>query len=723
MIKQKEKDWLSLCNVVYLIILAAFIIHTYFDNTTFTIPWPNHYYEILRIAMAGLVLVKLSLDKADDVKEVIKHFLLWLILTLSAYKTGYVFFVEISLLILGAKNISFRRIAKLYFVISICILSITYVAALSGVIPNYVFYIGNIPKNSFGMLYSTDFAAHIFFTALVFVYLRGKKLTYFESILILFSGIIVFYYTRARMNSGGLFALGILSGILKLFDDLSNKNNKTIKLSNMLLNLMPLSFGAFSILSILLTYFYNKENVCLNKINIILSNRLTLGKNGISRYGFSLLGRTFDLVGTDYIQKEGYNFIDSSYVLVMLRYGILTLCLFIVMFTFVSFKARKIKDNYLLIVLTLLAFQCCIEHHLLEMNYNIFLLIPFTTLERKNLNVAGEYKKNILSEIFLLVALSFIYITQNTILSYLRTFITILNLNNFDRQKYFLLFGIIFLLIIFSILITIKTQSRYRKAFFIIKTLCIFITLYLLNNILHINYKFYNKDINNTISLLKSINSNDNSIYIGDIPYYYNNKLKNVIAGIPYAKTNNKNIVITSDYEEQISLLKNGYVCARLNSLEYIYTNNEEVVVDMSKSGLQFKKYYDYVNDVNLKKMAKYNNLTMKNGKLILIGSKNSMYRGPWEKVSSGDLKVIYDLTLISNETLADNIAVLSVTYENGSKEITNYRITKRDFYNNNRCLLEIEGKVRDISDLEIKINVQDGVTLEVNSIKYYKAG
>lgn len=726
MIEQKEKDWLSLCNVVYLIILAAFIIHTYFDNTTFVIPWPKHYYEILRIAMAGLLLIKLSLDKADDVKEVIKHFLLWLILTLSAYKTGYIFLVEISFLVLGAKNISFRRIAKLYFIISICILSITYVAALSGVIPNYVFYIGRIPKNSFGMLYSTDFAAHVFFTALVFVYLRGKKITYFECILIILSGFIIYLYTRARMNSGGLFALGILTGLVKFLEYLSKKNDKIKSLSSMILCLMPSSFVIFSVFSVLLTYFYNDKNIYFNKLNVLLSNRLILGKNGMSRYGYSLFGRAFDLIGTNYIQKEGYNFIDSSYVLVMLRYGILTLGLFIAIFTIVSFKAKKIKDNNLLIVLTLLAFQCSIEHHFLEINYNIFLLISFTTLEKNNTDGVIEYvinKKNILSKVLFIFVLCLVYFARNWILSYLRTLVTILKLNNMDRQIYFLLFSIIFLLLIFCIYNTLKTQVRYNRGFLIVGVFCISMILYYINNTLNINYTSYNKDINNTISMLKSIDSNDYSIYVGDVPFYYQYKLKNVISGIPYAKTMNKYIVITNDHEEQTSLLKNGYVCARLNSLEYIYTNNEEAVTVMSQSGLQFKKYYDYINNVNLKKMAEYNDLIMKNGKLILSGSKNSLYRGPWETVSSGDLKVIYDLTLINNQSLDDNIAVLRATYENGSKEIYNYRLTKKDFYNNNKCLLEIERKVKDISDFEIKINVQDGVTLEVNSIKYYKEG
>ena len=726
MIEQKEKDWLSLCNVVYLIILAAFIIHTYFDNTTFTIPWPNHYYEFLRIAMAGLVLVKLSLDKADDVKEVIKHFILWLILTISAYKTGYIFLIEISFLVMGAKNISFRRIAKLYFVISICILSITYVAALSGVIPNYVFYIGSIPKNSFGMLYSTDFAAHVFFTALVFVYLRGKKITYFECILIIISGFIIYSYTRARMNSGGLFALGILTGFVKIFESLSKKNDKIKRLSSMILCLMPLSFVILSVLSVLLTYFYNDKNVYFNKLNDLLSNRLILGKNGMSRYGYSLFGTAFDLIGTNFIQKEGYNFIDSSYVLVMLRYGILTLGLFIAIFTFVSFKAKKIKDNNLLIVLTLLAFQCCIEHHFLEINYNIFLLISFTTLEKNNTDGTIEYiinKKNILLKILLILTLCIVYTARNRIFSYLRTLVTILKLSDSDRQIYFIIFGIIILFIIISIYIILKTHIRYSRRILIVGIFFISIILYYINNILNTNYTSYKNDINNTISIIKSIDSDDYSIYVGDVPYYYQYKLKNVISGIPYAKNTNKNIVITSDHEEQTSLLKNGYVSARLNSLEYIYTNNEEAVAALYQSGLQFKKYYDYVNNVNLKKLAEYNNLTMKNGKLILSGSKKSLYRGPWEAVSSGKLKVICDLTLINNQSLDDNIAVLRATYENGSKEICNYKITKKDFYNNNKCLLEIEGKVKDISDFEIKIDVKDGVTLEVNSIKYFKEG
>ncbi len=168
MLKTDKNTYAKYGDVAYLVILSAFIIHTYFDNTTFSLPWPSYYYEVLRIVMAGVVLMRFALKEADDIKRVILYFVFWMVLALAAEKTGYVFLIEIALLALGASNISFDVIARLYLYISAFILSSAILASGLGVIPNYVYYSRGIAKNSFGIIYSTDFGAHVLFTVLVY---------------------------------------------------------------------------------------------------------------------------------------------------------------------------------------------------------------------------------------------------------------------------------------------------------------------------------------------------------------------------------------------------------------------------------------------------------------------------------------------------------------------------------------------------------------------------
>lgn len=726
MIEKKRERYINYCNIFYFIVLAAFIIHTYFDNTTFKLPWPDHYYEILRIAMVGIVLVKFGLDDSHPVREVIQYFLFWLILTLAAQKTGYIFLTEISFLVLGAKNVPFIKIAKLYLGISVCILLITFIGALSGVIPNYIFYTGRLPKNSFGMLYSTDFAAHVFFTALIFVYIRGKKVSYIECLLFVLSGIVVYIYIRAKMNSGGLILLGTLLGLIKSFDALGKRKKWIQSLKRILLSLMSFSFIIFSILSIVLSFYYNAENQYFNKLNAILNNRLSLGRNGIFNYGLTLLGRPFELIGTDYIQKEGYNFIDSSYILVMLRYGFLTLCLFVVMFTLIAYKAKKTNNDILLVILTLLAIQCSIEHHLTELNYNIFLLLPFALVEIKNVDDikrAARDRENIVYKLIILFAMLFIFFQKKFLISCLRTLVTILNLNHADKQFYFVIFIIAFFGGILLLILIFMYNIKFKNSITIIVILIISFALYYFRFTLIKYYKLYEMDIKYTTEKLKSFDNSEYEIFVQDIPYFYLNEFDNIYPGIPYAKSLKKSIVIVSDKEEQIPLLKNGYQCARLNSLEYIYTNDEAVVEYMTQDGFKFKRYYDYIKEIDLKKMAGINNLKEVNGKLILNGLKNSLYSGPWDMVGSGDLNIICDMRLISNNANDDEIATFSATYQNGSKEIINYKISKSDFSSDNTFLLKLERNIKNISDLEIKIYVQDGITLQVNSIKYFKTG
>lgn len=735
MLKVDKKNVSHYLDIIYYVILAAFIVHVYLDNTTFHIPWPNQYYEILRIVIVGFVIFKFGLNSPFSPKILILNLIFWLVLVLGWNKTGYIFLVEIAFFALGAKGIPFRRIALLYLGISIFILSSAFLGAVFGVIPNYVFYDQSAPKNSFGIIYSTDFSAHLLYTVLVYCYIRGKKICYYECGIIGFLGFLIYIYCRARMNSGALIILSILLVGFKFIDQMEKrKSRKSLQiLKDAVQILMASSFGCFSIIMIIMTRYFSDSNFILNKLNNWMSNRLSLGQNGIRNYGITFFGTPFDLVGTDIIRKGSYNFIDSSYVLVMLRYGVLVLLAFLIAFTFVAFKARRSKEEVTLVVLFIVAFQCAIEHHMLELNYNIFILLPFAAWGSQINEEAqlldeklGLKKYTLFYKISFSILTLLIWIKRDFIISFFRTLITVLNL--FEKERQVLFFAAVVLSlgcvgVLFYLMIYKNKFSKY-----IICASCIYLMAFVLVSpiIVWKKYSSYQKEVVSGIESLRSGEDKglvEKDIFVEDIPLYYYQSGANIIPGVPYSALNEKKTVIARTETEQSKLIKMGYMCGKLNSIEYVYTNDETIISNLIKNGIQLHEFYDYKTNVNLKDMSKWNNLPLVGNSLVLSGPGQSLYCGPWSSVYSGQLVVEFELAILDDDSENFSVATACATENKGNKIIAEQEIMKEDFDEQGRMILKLQNKIGDISDLEFKIYVNENVKMRIDSIKYYKVG
>ena len=72
------------------------------------------------------------------------------------------------------------------------------------------------------------------------------------------------------------------------------------------------------------------------------------------------------------IFPDNYFFIDCSYILVCLRYGVIALLLLLIVYSLSCIKNKK--DIYFLYAITLVSINCVIAHHILELEYNPFAL-------------------------------------------------------------------------------------------------------------------------------------------------------------------------------------------------------------------------------------------------------------------------------------------------------------------------------------------------------------
>ncbi|TCS76635.1 hypothetical protein EDD59_12317 [Muricomes intestini] len=386
MIQNIDKRQLKgLLDNIYLIVFAIMIGHYFLLTTTFEIVWPQYFYANLRTFLLVIIIAKTAAEDNISYIDILLGVIAGIVFLVAWKHNGYEVLSNIVLLIVGCRGIPFRKIAKTYFIICSILLVITMMFALTGKIENFVLnQNGRRTRIAFGIVYPTDFSAHVFYLVLAYCYLREEKIKYLEIGVITALGIFVYAFCDARLNTICILLTAGVMGYNKIRHDMTIKKGKSYNMNAVFSILLCLSTILASMAMIGLTLLYSQNRKWTLFLDHILNNRLKLGKKGIDVYGFSIFGQQINLIGSGNRKATpaNYFFLDSSYLFVPLLYGILVLGVILLLFLVMSFRARKEKDWTLLWLICIMSLQCVVEHHIVDISYNILLWGTLASLEK-----------------------------------------------------------------------------------------------------------------------------------------------------------------------------------------------------------------------------------------------------------------------------------------------------------------------------------------------------
>lgn len=236
---------------------------------------------------------------------------------------------------------------------------------------NNSFYISKINNRSL-----SDMAAHYFWIVIAYLWIRGKKITWGE--IIALSALNALIYSATGSNTTLIcFTIALLISICYKLFSMFKTELKALKRFTSLCAV--LSFVVISALMLILTFSYNSQNQFLYRLNSILHERLSIGYRGIVECGISLFASDVKIYGENASLSGFYNFLDCSYISVLIKYGILPLLFYIASMTFV--QTRQKKYIYGTLLLAVCALSCIEEHHLSDIPYNFFILLIFADLD------------------------------------------------------------------------------------------------------------------------------------------------------------------------------------------------------------------------------------------------------------------------------------------------------------------------------------------------------
>ncbi len=318
-----------------------------------------------------------------------------------AVASGYLHPFLWLLVVVAAKDISFRKILQVYILMNFVIVGMAFCAASLGLIESLAYTTDLGIRNSFGCVYPTDFAAHIFYMLVAAFYLWQEKLRWYHYIGACVLAFLIYTFCLAKLDTVCILLTAVFFGGYHVLQWQGRKEQVTVcggggmlapdagkmaadggvlfkrtkayfRWKKIWVRVACFSMPVLGVLMYCLSVFYRDGNKVLYDINEFITNRLSLGKAGLEDFGFSLFGQDVPMVGMGgtLVLKEEYFFVDCSYLFILLRYGTLFLFLVFAIYGVICFQRRE--DTALLLVIVLLAISSSIDHHLLECAYNPF---------------------------------------------------------------------------------------------------------------------------------------------------------------------------------------------------------------------------------------------------------------------------------------------------------------------------------------------------------------
>ena len=347
-----------------------------------------------KLLFIGLVGIKIMCFDSYSIKDIILIVIMGVCAGAAFICSGYFEVLIWVLLLAGSKDIPFEKILKVYVVIASMVMIFAFSAAMLDVIENLRYVTdGRGIRNSFGANYPTAFGAHIFFIVLTFFYLKGENLRTYHFYITFLIGILIQFFCSARSDAGCIMMISIIFGIgskvksaqwggyriRKIWDDTWKNYGRYV---------MVLIAG----ICIFTTVIYNSVNAIWKNLDSTLEARLRLGKKGLEEYGIKIFGQRIDMVGYGgtTTAPENYFYLDSSYINILLLWGVILFLMVILLYFYISKKNQS--DLYFQYAIALIALASVMEPNLMDFGYNPFPMALWALMLKKN----RDYNKNTL---------------------------------------------------------------------------------------------------------------------------------------------------------------------------------------------------------------------------------------------------------------------------------------------------------------------------------------
>lgn len=288
------------------------------------------------------------------------------------------------LVIVASANRDIKKIIKLAIIIGISVISISFILSQTGFLDDLVWQRpgdGMRNRHAFGMNYCTNLASHVMFLIFLYMFLKRGKLKVIEYAVIIMLTAINIIFVDGQISA----ICAILAAAGCVFTSVVSYKKFTIPAGLLKLwNIFAVSsYMICAVVQFIWALLYRDDPDIWYNRYYSLENRIYTNYLLLKSFPFSWLGTDFPQNGLGWIEgaPDYYFWVDCSYTRIYAMYGIIAFVVFMALLTWIVIRLMKKKNYFGMFLMAIIAFDLMIEHHIIEVAYNTFLVLAFANLD------------------------------------------------------------------------------------------------------------------------------------------------------------------------------------------------------------------------------------------------------------------------------------------------------------------------------------------------------
>ena len=738
-----------LLEVLFLALAGLYMLYRISKSTTFRLIWPSWFEPGLMHGLALIALLRLLTGKLKR-RETLVAVAFALIYGMVYRTDGYSFLPFLGILTVGFIDIGHRKILRMYLLTAGTLFCVTVLAGYLGVITNYV-RIKNGLRSAWGISYPTDFASLGFYLLLA-LWVAADRLPDWVMLLICaVFGTVTWFIAHSSTSTICLILLfcAILYHMYELGIDRRHPGMRWTKRG---VNLFAtLSFPALALCMFAMMAMYARGMNVGYKLNSLLSNRLKYQVTAWQTYGLKPFGTPFVLHGDGFsvFPQPNYTFVDSSYPLILLRYGWVLFIALCLSWGWTARKAIRCGDRRLVLVLGIIAVHSFSEHHFIDVHFNILMAMPLAAY----LSQRESALQNQLSEsraksdsratviawagtILLLLLGACLFGPR--LMAWLKTALEIMG---YGHGAHALRLICVLLGVLFGGCVVLWAMSRVIKALLTGKSVearapvavllgCAIaaggVGLFasgIINRAAVENEAMVEAD-RQAVEI--AVKATTGKVYSGVLPELYTRK----IDGLSYApffeddmaRLPANTVLLPSDTERG-TFIHNGFLYVPISQTHALYTGDRAVVEALAAAGYQPTGYYSGVQRVDLEEASALNALEYDPERGVrLDGSNGTLQNGPWKDLYGGRYTMTWTLSLPEDALTGDGVVcTLRLTINKGEDVVLEKEISRDQFDKQGKLSVSIPFKITNSRSVAFEAVATPGHRVDIGEIRYVR--
>ncbi len=742
----KKQKSIEITEWLFLLVTGSYLICQCIYNSTYVLPtytFPDRpVFQLILCATVFLALGRMTLTGLQSIRTV------WIALTAAvfffAYRTGReLFLLMIPALAAGTAGMDYRRVLKVYAASVGGFLAVTILCSFTGVIPNIIYADGGRFRSSWGIAYPTDFASLVLFFVMM-LWLAWERMPGGFAVL---SALLSLWISLkiAGSRTSALCSLLFLAFILYYMISRRSctRKRQESKLGRIVQLLMVFSFLLFAAVYFLAVVLYAKGTKVGIAFDRLFSYRLYMTLMILRDQGISAFGSSYPQVGLGgiSIEAEAYYFLDSSYAMLLIRYGWVPFLAAAALWTGMGLRAYRAGDQKLLAIMALIAFHALSEHHFPDVQYNMLLVLPFASIaEQKNPLPDDHHFKERLRENWtavccVAVLLVTTFLASPLVLDRLRTVFDLQGTDSTQGEIREVLWCAVLLLAAGTSGWTLcrlasqlqKRQRWSKKALTGFVLGLVVLSGMALSDSRVIREADESEQINpeKAEALEQILEAAGGKVFANKEPELIRRHFPGISRSIWYDQdlARLENISVVVDLEEDNHVFpRMGFMFSQISPADAVYSNDPAVIEGLEDIGYQWTAYDAAVREVDLGAFAAFNELSLTEQGSIVLENGKKLNHGPYLDFYGGTYRITFDLKAdgISEEGKA--LCSLYVATLDGHS-LAEKTVEPEDLKPDGTCSAELVFETSAIRYLQFPVFPAEGQTIEVTGIQFQRIG